>query len=158
VDEPTASLDPILRRRFWKEFEQLREAGRTIFVTTQYVGEAELCDRVGFLVDGELVAVGTPQELRRHAFGGEVMQLTLAGDPGHIGVALEAVETVAHVVEVSQEEDAKEPVSRVRLVSPDADETLPKVMEALGDIDVRSVDIPKPSFDEVFFRLVKEYK
>lgn len=158
VDEPTSSLDPILRRRFWKEFEQLRQDGRTIFVTTQYVGEAEFCDRVGFLVDGRLVAVGTPEDLRRQAFGGEVMQLTLAGDPGHVGVALEAVESVAHVVEVSQEEGAKEPVSRVRLVSPDADEAIPKVMEALDDLDVRSLDLPKPSFDEVFFRLVKAHR
>ncbi len=61
VDEPTANLDPILRRRFWEEFRSLREGGRTLFVTTQYVGEAELCDRVGLLVDGKIVAAGTPR-------------------------------------------------------------------------------------------------
>ncbi len=77
VDEPTASLDPILRRRFWEEFRQLREAGRTLFVTTQYVGEAELCDRVGLLAGGKLVAVGTPEELRRRAFGGELVEVAL---------------------------------------------------------------------------------
>lgn len=156
VDEPTASLDPILRRRFWREFQQLREDGRTIFVTTQYVGEAELCDRVGFLVDGRLVAVGTPAELRRRAFGGEVLQLTLAGDPGHVADSLKAVETVGHVAEIRQDDSAAEPVSHVRLVSPDADEALPLVMEALEGVDVRSVDLPTPSFDEVFFRLVQE--
>ena len=156
VDEPTASLDPILRRRFWKEFEQLRKGGRTIFVTTQYLGEAEFCDRVGFLVDGRLVAVGTPQELRRRAFGGEVVQLALAGDPGHIGDSLKAVESVGHVIEIRQDERAEEPVSHVRLISQDADATLPLVMEALGEVEVRSVDLPTPSFDEVFFRLVKE--
>jgi len=158
VDEPTASLDPILRRRFWEEFGQLREDGRTIFVTTQYVGEAEFCDRVGFLVDGRLVAVGTPEGLRRKAFGGEILQLTLAGDPGHVGDALKAVEPVSHVVEVVQDDGAEEPVSRVRLISPDADEALPLVMEALEGVDVRSVDLPKPSFDEVFFRLVQATK
>jgi len=156
VDEPTASLDPILRRRFWEEFRQLREAGRTLFVTTQYVGEAEFCDRVGFLVDGRLAAVGTPEELRRKAFGGEVLQLALAGDPGHVGDALRAVEPTAHVVEVVQAGSAEDPVSRVRLISPDADGALPAVMEALNGVDVRSVDLPTPSFDEVFFRLVKE--
>ncbi len=156
VDEPTASLDPILRRRFWEEFRQLRDAGRTLFVTTQYVGEAEFCDRVGFLVDGRLVAVGTPEELRRKAFGGEVLQLTLAGDPGHVGDALKAVEPIGHVVEVVQDGSPEEPVSRVRLISPDADEALPAVMEALDGVEVRSVDLPTPSFDEVFFRLVKE--
>ncbi len=156
VDEPTASLDPILRRRFWEEFRQLRDAGRTLFVTTQYVGEAEFCDRVGFLVDGRLVAVGTPGELRRKAFGGEVLQLTLAGDPGHVGDALKALEPTGRVVEVVQDGNAEEPVSRVRLISPDADEVLPAVMEALDGVEVRSVDLPTPSFDEVFFRLVKE--
>ncbi len=156
VDEPTASLDPILRRRFWKEFEQLRKGGRTIFVTTQYLGEAEFCDRVGFLVDGRLIAVGTPQELRRQAFGGEVVQLTLAGDPGHIGDSLQAVESVGHVTEIRQDERAGEPVSHVRLISQDADAALPLVMEALGEVEVRSVDLPTPSFDEVFFRLVKK--
>ncbi len=156
VDEPTASLDPILRRRFWEEFRQLRDAGRTLFVTTQYVGEAEFCDRVGFLVDGRLVAVGTPGELRRKAFGGEVLQLTLAGDPGHVGDALKALEPTGRVVEVVQDGNAEDPVSRVRLISPDADEALPAVMEALDGVEVRSVDLPTPSFDEVFFRLVKE--
>ena len=158
VDEPTASLDPTLRRRFWKEFEQIRKGGRTIFVTTQYVGEAELCDRVGFLVDGRLVAVGTPRELKRQAFGGEVVQLTLAGDPGHIGDCLKAVESVGHVIEIRPDERAGEAVSHVRLISQDADAALPPVMEALDGAEVRSVNLPTPSFDEVFFRLVKEHR
>lgn len=154
VDEPTANLDPILRRRFWKEFEVLRDMGRTLFVTTQYVGEAELCDRVGLLVDGRLVAVGTPDELRRQAFGGELVQLALAGDPGELGDTLKSLESVGHIVEVRQDEDAGEHVSRIRLVTDDADVTLPKVLEALNGAEVRSVEVLKPSFDEVFFRLV----
>lgn len=154
VDEPTANLDPILRRRFWKEFEQLRDMGRTLFVTTQYLGEAERCDRVGLLVDGRLVAVGTPDELRRKAFGGELVQLALSGEPSQLGESLKALEAVSHVVEVRQDENYEEPVSRVRLVTQDADVTLPKVLEALNGADVRSVDLPRPSFDEVFFRLV----
>ncbi len=154
VDEPTANLDPILRRRFWEEFETLRDMGRTLFVTTQYVGEAELCDRVGLLVDGRLVAVGTPGELRRQAFGGELVQLALAGDPGELGDTLKSLESAGHVVEVRQDEDAEEHVSRIRLVTEDANVTLPKVLETLNGADVRSVEVLKPSFDEVFFRLV----
>ncbi len=156
VDEPTASLDPILRRRFWEEFRRLREEGRTLFVTTQYVSEAELCDRVGLLSGGALVAVGTPDELRRRAFEGEFIQLALGGDPGRLGTRLEALEEVGRVVEVRQDEGAGEAVSNIRLLVEDADATLPKVMEVLDGADVRSADIPKPSFDEVFFRLVKE--
>ena len=155
VDEPTANLDPILRRRFWEEFRQLREGGRTLFVTTQYVGEAELCDRVGLLSGGALVALGTPDELRHQAFDGELVQLALGGNPSHLGERLQALEQVGRVVEVRQDEDAERAASHIRLLVEDADAALPKVMEALNDADVRSVDLPKPSFDEVFFRLVE---
>lgn len=156
VDEPTANLDPILRHRFWEEFRRLREEGHALFVTTQYVGEAEFCDRVGLLSGGTLVAVGTPDELRRRAFGGELIQLALGEDPGHLGARLEALEKVGHVAEVRQDEEAQESVSRVRLIVEDADATVPKVFDALHGADLRSLDVPKPSLDEVFFRLVKE--
>jgi ABC-2 type transport system ATP-binding protein len=155
IDEPTANLDPILRRRFWGEFQRLRDKGHTLFVTTQYVGEAERCDRVGFLSDGTLVAVGTPDELRSLAFGGELIHLVLGGDPGHLGEVLEDLEKVGRVVEVRQDEGAEEAASRVRIVVEDADAAVPKVTEVLNGTDLRSLDILKPSFDEVFFRLVR---
>ena len=63
LDEPTAGIDPILRARFWEQFRSLRDAGRTLIVTTQYVGEAANCDVVGVLSDGELVFLGPPPEL-----------------------------------------------------------------------------------------------
>lgn len=155
VDEPTANLDPILRRKFWDEFKLLRDGGRTIFVTTQYVGEAEQCDRVALLSGGRVIATGTPDELRRKAFEGEMIELTLTGDPGHVGEHLAALENVGHVVEVREENEEEEKISRVRLVTDDADVALPKVFDALGDADVRSADLLNPSFDEVFFRLVR---
>lgn len=156
VDEPTANLDPILRRRFWEEFRALREAGRTLFVTTQYVGEAELCDRVGLLADGKLVAVGTPDELRRQAFGGETVELTLAGEPSRLAASLAPLEKLGRGVEVRQENGEDGAVSRVRLLVDDADSKLPEVLRSLAGADVRSANVPKPSFDEVFFRLMQE--
>jgi ABC-2 type transport system ATP-binding protein len=153
VDEPTANLDPILRRRFWEEFRDLSEEGRTLFVTTQYVEEAELCDRVGLLADGKLVAVGTPEELRRQAFGGEAIELVLGGEPSSLAGRLKTLEEVGYAVEIRQEEGA---TSRVRLVVDDADARLPGVLAALDGADVRSANVPKLSFDEIFFHLVKE--
>ena len=155
IDEPTANLDPILRRRFWEEFQRLRDEGHTLLVTTQYVGEAERCDRVGLLSDGILVAVGTPDELRRQAFGGELIHLVLGGDPGRLGEVLKTLEGIGRVVEVRQDEEAEEAASRVRLLVEDADALVPEVTEVLNGADLRSLDIPKPSFDEVFFRLVR---
>ena len=60
LDEPTAGIDPLLRTRIWEELHRLRAEGRTLLVTTQYVGEAELCDIVALIADGRLVAFGTP--------------------------------------------------------------------------------------------------
>lgn len=154
VDEPTANLDPILRRKFWDEFRLLSGMGRTLFVTTQYIGEAELCDRVGLLNNGRIIAVGTPEELRRKAFGGEMIELTLDGDPGHVGGYLSALEIIGRVVEV-REEVGEVTASRIRLVVENADVALPRIFEVLRDADVRSADLIYPSFDEVFFRLVR---
>ena len=67
LDEPTAGIDPILRARFWDQFRTMRDTGRTLLVTTQYVGEAANCDVVGVLSDGELVFLGTPDDLLRDA-------------------------------------------------------------------------------------------
>jgi ABC-2 type transport system ATP-binding protein len=158
VDEPTANLDPVLRRKFWDEFKALRDRGRTIFVTTQYVGEAEACDRVGFLSGGKLAAVGTPQELRREAFGGELVELVLGGEPTHLGDALGVLEKAGHVAEVRGEEVSGASISRVRLAVVDAGVELPRLFEGLRSVgaDVRSVDALTPPFDEVFIRLVSE--
>jgi ABC-2 type transport system ATP-binding protein len=71
LDEPTAGIDPLLRRRLWDHFRALRDDGRAILVTTQFVDEAANCDLVVVLVEGKVVAVGTPAELREHAFPGD---------------------------------------------------------------------------------------
>src|SRR5688500_15862781 len=75
VDEPTAGIDPVLRKAIWDELRRLRDEGRTLLVTTQYVAEAEYCDRVAMIVDGRLVALDAPDELRKAVFGGEVIEV-----------------------------------------------------------------------------------
>ena len=60
MDEPTANLDPILRAHLWEHFRALRERGRALLITTQYVDEAEYCDRVGLMYGGSLIATGRP--------------------------------------------------------------------------------------------------
>jgi ABC-2 type transport system ATP-binding protein len=69
LDEPTTGVDPVLRRRIWERLRELREGGTTIFVTTQYVDEANHCDQVALVVDGRALTVGPPEALRREAFG-----------------------------------------------------------------------------------------
>jgi ABC-2 type transport system ATP-binding protein len=69
LDEPTAGVDPLLRERFWERFRAVRDAGRTIVVSTQYVGEAALCDLVAVMDHGRLIALASPDDLRRQALG-----------------------------------------------------------------------------------------
>lgn len=65
LDEPTAGVDPLNRRRFWQLIHNLAADGVTVFVTTHYMDEAEYCDRLALIYRGELVAVGTPLELKQ---------------------------------------------------------------------------------------------
>lgn len=63
LDEPTVGVDPELRVSFWKYFNQLRERGATIIITTHYMDEARHCDRIGFMQRGHLIAEDTPEKL-----------------------------------------------------------------------------------------------
>jgi ABC-2 type transport system ATP-binding protein len=64
LDEPTGGADPAARRAFWRIIYDLAEEGTTVMVTTHFMDEAERCDRVGFIFEGKLVALGTPGELK----------------------------------------------------------------------------------------------
>ncbi len=77
LDEPTIGVDPISRRDFWLILYDLLQAGTTIFVSTPYMDEAERCTRVGFLLDGRLIACGTPRQLKEQ-LGTAVLELRCA--------------------------------------------------------------------------------
>jgi len=64
LDEPTAGVDPVARRGFWRLIRDLSRQGTTVFVTTHYLDEAEYCRRIGLMVDGRLVALDTPARLK----------------------------------------------------------------------------------------------
>lgn len=68
LDEPTAGVSPVARMRFWQLIQQLTERGKTVFVTTHYMDEAENCNRVVLMRSGELIAIGTPNELKKRTF------------------------------------------------------------------------------------------
>ena len=72
LDEPTGGVDPVTRRRFWELIYQAADRGITVFVTTHYMDEAEYCNRVSIMVDGQIRALDTPAALRRQ-FGGASM-------------------------------------------------------------------------------------
>jgi len=67
LDEPTSGVDPIARRAFWRQINALAEAGVTVLVTTHFMEEAEYCDRLAILAAGEILSLGTPQEIKQRA-------------------------------------------------------------------------------------------
>ncbi|MEZ4270045.1 MAG: ABC transporter ATP-binding protein [Myxococcota bacterium] len=72
LDEPTSGVDPLSRQRFWKLIRQMSTDGTTVFVTTHYMDEAEYCHRVGLMVTGRLVALDTPEGLKREHVPGQI--------------------------------------------------------------------------------------
>jgi len=85
LDEPTSGVDPIARRAFWAMINQLADQGTAILITTHYLEEAEQCNRLGFMVTGELVAEGTPSGVKA-AQGGRVLEIR--AEPPQRAVAL----------------------------------------------------------------------
>lgn len=66
LDEPTGGVDPAARRTFWEMIYRTAEEGKTVFVTTHYMDEAEYCDRVSIMVDGQIEAMDSPKNLKTH--------------------------------------------------------------------------------------------
>ena len=75
LDEPTAGVDPLSRRSFWELIQELAAAGTTVFITTHYMDEAEHCHRLGLLHQGELIALGSPHQLKTERVKGELVEI-----------------------------------------------------------------------------------
>lgn len=153
LDEPTAGVDPILRRKFWTRFETLKEEGRTLFITTQYVSEAAYCDFVGVIAEGRLLAVDTPQALRRRAYGGEIVDLYTAE-------YLEA----RHLARLRAHPLIKslQPLGSKgwRAVVDDSGTAMPQLMKWSQEqnLTLESIEEYLPPFDDVFVELVSNGK
>lgn len=150
LDEPTAGIDPLLRRKFWDHFRQLQAEGRTLFVTTQYVSEAEYCDRVGLMSEGRLLTVDTPRGLRRQAYGGELVDLRTTD---RLDLAtLEALRGLPSVGGISRVD-----ATTVRLVIDDAATATPQLLDWCNaqSIRVEAIEVYLPPFDDVFVELVR---
>ena len=148
-DEPTAGIDPVLRGKFWEEFRRLRAEGRTIFVTTQYVGESEYCDRVGVIRKGRLIAVDTPLGLRRKAMGGDIVDIQASDLTPEAVMQLARLPIVREVRPISRTE--------VRAYVNEAGPAIPVLMERLkaDACNVTRIEEYRPSFDDVFIELMK---
>jgi ABC-2 type transport system ATP-binding protein len=150
LDEPTASIDPLLRERIWHELHRLRREGRTLVVTTQYISEAESCDTVALIAEGKLIALSPPEELRRQAMGGDIIEVQTS--EMFDAAALSSLPIVRETRQLGPR--------HLRVAVDDAGIAIPDVVAAIETQggEVISAREERPSFDEVFARLVERHR
>jgi ABC-2 type transport system ATP-binding protein len=152
MDEPTLGLDIQTRRRLWEYVRTLRdERGLTILLTTHYLDEADqLCDRVGIIDHGQIVALGPPSELKS-ALAGDVVTLSLGEESSAQAVA--NAECAADLVRLLPGVRTATVVgAAVRTAVENAEHAMPPMLDALrgAGIEASGVSYARPSLDDVF--------
>ncbi|HSL91424.1 MAG TPA: ABC transporter ATP-binding protein [Candidatus Limnocylindrales bacterium] len=148
LDEPTSGVDPISRRNFWDLIHDLSGKGVTVFVTTHYMDEAEYCDRLGLIYRGELVALGTPEELKTRRMKEEVVEIRTERPQDAVGL-LEGLSGVKGAALFGK---------AIHAVVDRAEEAVPRFRAALenGGFAVHRIGRITPSLEDVFVSLVEE--
>ena len=147
LDEPTTGLDPVSRQKVWEEVRRLNdELGVTIFLTTQYLEEADrLADRVGIIDAGRIAAEGTPEDLKRSVG----QDLVVASTRGEVNGAVERLRSLEAVerVDVRGEE--------LTIATPDGPRVVGKVAVALEEsgVAVERLTLRTPTLDDVFLEV-----
>ena len=146
LDEPTTGLDPVSRMAVWEEVRRLnKEHGMTIFLTTQYLEEADrLADRVAIIDAGTIVAEGSPADLKR-ALGREVIALSFDSEE----IAQRALRRIAGIVP-----DHQRSGKDVSCYVENAPAVLPRLVSILdeGGIRAKDISLSRPSLDDVFLQ------
>ena len=138
LDEPSTGLDPGARIDFRNELKRLRsETNTTVVLTTHFIEEADHADRVGVIHEGDLVAIGAPDALKKEV-GGEVLTIE-AGDPESLRAKLEEMFSC----------EVKSVDGSLRAEMNDAHAAIPKIAEAFPG-EVRSITLGKPTLEDVF--------
>jgi ABC-2 type transport system ATP-binding protein len=146
LDEPTTGLDPTSRAALWREVRALNDDGTTVFLTTQYLEEAEqLADRVGIIAHGNLMAEGAPAALKARV-GEPTVHVELA-DPASVDRAREALAGLGRL-----EPPSERSPGRVALRTAAGTAAIAPVVRALDEhgVIVESVELETPSLDDVF--------
>ncbi|HEX6219798.1 MAG TPA: ABC transporter ATP-binding protein [Acidimicrobiia bacterium] len=149
LDEPTAGIDPVLRRKFWDRFNELASDGKTLVVTTQYVGEAAYCDYVAVLARGRVLTIDTPDGLRKQAFGGETIEVVFARPL--------SIDDIASLRAIFDQVDWMDS-DRLRIL---VDESESATASVSAWAEERGLELTRnenylPPFDDVFVELVSE--
>jgi len=152
LDEPTAGVDPISRRDFWGLIYAMAKKGVTILVTTHYMDEAELCQRVGFISKGRLVALDTPDQLKVSQMRGQVLEINTP-DPDRAVRVLRAAYSSGGL-------DCDEVAlygAQIHIVVPDAEASKQPIVDLLENEGARVDGIAwiAPTLEDVFISSVR---
>lgn len=154
LDEPTTGLDPSARNRLWEYFERINERGTTIFLTTQYLAEADtLCERLSVILDGEIVAEGSPADLKR-AVGGDVLDIDVGGGTD----ARDRAAAIAREFDAFDDASVETSDEGISVTAETARESGPDLLVALRDagLTVTGFNVRAPTLDDVFLAITGE--
>jgi ABC-2 type transport system ATP-binding protein len=141
LDEPTLGLDPQTREHVWEYILELQRAHEiTVFMTTHYMEEAEHCDRIAIIDQGKIVALDTPDALKRMV-GVDIITLQT-----------EDSERAAREIRERYGLEPQRDDTRIRLEVEAGAEFIPRLVRELG-VNVKSVDLHRPTLDDVFLKL-----
>jgi ABC-2 type transport system ATP-binding protein len=152
LDEPTAGVDPISRREFWKLIYAMAEEGVTVLVTTHYMDEAELCQRVGFINRGRIVALDTPQALKETQMQGQVLEIS-SPTPDH---ALRALKLGRQALQPPAAEISLYG-AQIHAVVADPATAGPQIRQLLAGagVEVSTIEVIEPSLEDVFIAAIE---
>jgi ABC-2 type transport system ATP-binding protein len=146
LDEPTTGLDPASRLTVWDEIRRIKATGATVFLTTQYLEEADkLCDRLAIIDNGRIVAEGTPERLKGE-MGHDVVTVSLEGaDPAATEAALRDLRGLEQVIPESD---------GLALYVEDGAGSIAEIVRRLdrAGIQVGAISVARPSLDDVFLQ------
>jgi ABC-2 type transport system ATP-binding protein len=151
LDEPTAGVDPINRRDFWELIYSMAKQGVTVLVTTHYMDEAELCQRVGFISQGRLVALDSPAHLKQTQMRGRVLEIS-SPLPDRVMSVLKAVKQKGDL----QLDEVALYGAQIHAVVPAREEYRTKIRQILEaeDISITSLEWIEPTLEDVFISAV----
>ena len=146
LDEPTSGVEPTSRRRFWNLIHSLAGDGVSVLVSTHYMDEAEYCHRAALINQGRLIAIGSPDELKRTALGGELLLLECDA----LGPALAALEHAPGVLDCSVFGNA------LHVLVGDAERSLRELPAYLAQKNLSQTRLDRihPSLEDVFVQLI----
>ncbi len=146
LDEPTSGVDPLSRKNFWEYIYKLAEEGKTVFVTTHYMNEAEHCHRLAFIHQGKILAIGTPEEIKKQGIGKNIFEITCLEKER----ALQALKKLPQVMEII----ARGPALRTLSTSTLEAAAIQSFLSKEG-VQVKSIAQVEPSLEDVFVTLME---